>query len=52
MVDHSRAYFLLSGVAEFYGVVKASSVALGYQAMMEDLGPTMGVRGSHGNVIQ
>ena len=35
---------LSSGVAEFYGVVKASSVALGYQAMMQDLGQRMGVR--------
>ena len=35
---------LSSGEAEFYGVVKASSVALGYQAMMGDLGPSMAVR--------
>jgi histone deacetylase 1/2 len=35
---------LSSGEAEFYGVVKASSVALGYQAMMEDLGQAMEVR--------
>ena len=35
---------LSSGEAEFYGVVKASSVALGYQAMMEDLGQAMDVR--------
>jgi len=35
---------LSSGEAEFYGVVKASSVALGYQAMMEDLGLKMAVR--------
>ena len=35
---------LSSGEAEFYGVVKASSVALGYQAMMEDLGLSMPVR--------
>ncbi len=35
---------LSSGEAEFYGVVKASSVALGYQAMMEDLGLRMAVR--------
>jgi len=35
---------LSSGEAEFYGVVKASSVALGYQAMMEDLGQKMEVR--------
>ncbi len=35
---------LSSGEAEFYGVVTASSVALGYQAMMEDLGLKMAVR--------
>ncbi len=35
---------LSSGEAETYGVVKASSVALGYRAMMEDLGLTMAVR--------
>ena len=35
---------LSSGEAEFYGVVKASSVALGYQAMMEDLGLRLAVR--------
>ena len=35
---------LSSGEAEFYGVVKASSVALGYQAMMEDLGQKLEVR--------
>ena len=35
---------LSSGEAEFYGVVKASSIALGYQAMMEDLGQSMEVR--------
>ena len=35
---------LSSGEAEFYGVVKASSVALGYQAMMEDLGLSLPVR--------
>ena len=35
---------LSSGEAGFYGVVKASSVALGYQAMMEDLGLKMAVR--------
>ena len=35
---------LSSGEAEFYGVVKASGVALGYQAMMEDLGQKMEVR--------
>ena len=35
---------LPSGEAEFYGVVKASSVALGYQAIMEDLGQKLEVR--------
>ena len=35
---------LPSGEAEFDGVAKASSVALGYQAMMEDLGLRMAVR--------
>ena len=35
---------LSSGEAEFYGVVKAASVALGYQAMMQDLGQSLGVR--------
>ena len=35
---------LSSGEAEFYGVVKASGVALGYQAMMEDFGLKMAVR--------
>ncbi len=39
-----RPISLSSGEAEFYGVVKASSVALGYQAMMEDLGQKMEVR--------
>jgi hypothetical protein len=35
---------LSSGEAEFYGVVKGSSVALGYQAMLEDLGHSLAVR--------
>ena len=35
---------LSSGEAEFYGVVKASSVALGYQAMLADLGHQLAVR--------
>ncbi len=35
---------LSSGEAEFYGVVKASSTALGYQALLEDLGIPMAVR--------
>ena len=29
---------LSSGEAEFYGVVKASGIGLGYQALLEDLG--------------
>ena len=29
---------LSSGEAEFHGVVKASGIGLGYQALMEDLG--------------
>ena len=33
-----------SGEAEFYGVVKASSMALGYQALMDDLGYQLPVR--------
>ena len=35
---------LSSGEAEFYGVVKASGVALGYQALLRDLGVRMPVR--------
>ena len=29
---------LSSGEAELYGVIKASRIGLGYQALMEDLG--------------
>ncbi len=35
---------LSSGEAEFYGVVKGSSVALGYQALLSDLGISLDVR--------
>ncbi len=35
---------LSSGEAEFYGVVKASGVALGYQALLRDLGVALPVR--------
>ena len=35
---------LSSGEAEFYGVVKASGVALGYQALLRDLGVQMPIR--------
>ena len=35
---------LSSGEAEFYGVVKAAGVALGYQALMRDLGVEMALR--------
>ncbi len=35
---------LSSGEAGFYGVVKASIIAIRYQAMMEDLGHTLSVR--------
>ena len=35
---------LSSGEAEFYGVVRAASIALGYAAMMEDLGNPLPVR--------
>ncbi len=35
---------LSSGEAEFYGVVKAASIALGYAAMVEDLGNPLPVR--------
>ena len=35
---------LSSGEAEFYGVVKAAGVTLGYQALLEDLGVTLPVR--------
>ena len=35
---------LSSGEAEFYGAVKASGIALGYQALLEDLGQKVPVR--------
>ena len=35
---------LSSGEAEFYGVVKASGMALGYQALLDDLGVRIPVR--------
>ena len=35
---------LSSGEAEFYGVVKGSSAALGYQALLSDLGISLDVR--------
>ena len=35
---------LSSGEAEFYGVVKAAGIGLGYQALLEDLGYKMPVR--------
>ena len=35
---------LSSGEAEFYGVVKASGMALGYQALMNDLGVRLPIR--------
>ena len=35
---------LSSGEAEFYGVVKASGIGLGYQALLEDLGHVIPVR--------
>ena len=35
---------LSSGEAEFYGVVKASGMALGYQALLDDLGVRLPVR--------
>ena len=35
---------LSSGEAEFYGVVKAAGVTLGYQALLEDLGVKLPVR--------
>ena len=35
---------LSSGEAEYYGVVKASGVALGYQALLQDCGLTLPVR--------
>ncbi len=35
---------LSSGEAEYYGVVKASGIALGYQALLEDLGRRLPVR--------
>ena len=35
---------LSSGEAEFYGVVKASGISLGYQALLKDLGHTLPVR--------
>ena len=36
---------LSSGEAEFYGVVKASGIGLGYQALLEDLGWKADLRG-------
>ena len=38
------AISLSSGEAEFYGVVKASGMAFGYQALMEDLGVGLPIR--------
>ena len=35
---------LSSGEAEFYGVVKAAGIALGYQALLDDLGVKLPVR--------
>ena len=35
---------LSSGESEFYGVVKAGGVSLGYQALVRDLGITLGTR--------
>ena len=35
---------LSSGEAEFYGVTKAAGIGLGYQALLEDLGITFGIR--------
>ena len=35
---------LSSGAAEFYGVVKASGVALGYQALLKDVGLKLPIR--------
>ena len=35
---------LSSGEAEFYGVVKSTGIALGYQALMKDLGVSLPVR--------
>ena len=35
---------LSSGEAEYYGVVKASGIALGQQSLMADLGMKVGVR--------
>ena len=35
---------LSSGEAEFYGVVKAAGVSLGYQALLEDLGVKLPIR--------
>ncbi len=35
---------LSSGEAEFYGVVRASGVSLGYQALLEDLGVKLPIR--------
>ena len=39
-----RPISLSSGEAEFYVVVKAASAALGYAAMMEDMGKSLPVR--------
>ena len=38
------AVSLSSGEAEFYGVVKASGIGLGYQALLEDLGYVLPIR--------
>ena len=35
---------LSSGEAEYYGMVKGASIALGIQSMMSDLGITVGIR--------
>ncbi len=35
---------LSSGESEFYGVVKAAGVSLGYQALLRDLGYSLPVR--------
>ena len=38
------AVSLSGGEAEFYGVVKASGIGLGYQALLEDLGYVLPIR--------
>ena len=38
------AVSLSSGEAKFYGVVKASGIGLGYQALLEDLGYVLPIR--------